>query len=753
MIVLAVTAAVMPAAILGAMQGTILRAAENGLVSGRGGPDAYVIQASTDAARQTLARETQAKPVALTQGTVSTETRSVEADVVWTLGDGPGLWQLTDGRRPGARHEVGVSVAVAETLDVSVGDEILVSSEGTAERVAVVGVLVDTAERSRRFLHLAARDDELPATSYWITDRNPFQQASLRAGLDEATLQASSSGGALADLRRSPPSVLTMVRGVSTPLIVLLQLAVLGALVCLVSIGRRDVTDLVALGLRQSTAMAVVRAAVLTSACVGVGSGLLLGHVSMTLLEGPMSRRLDQYWTGIAYSWQPVVLAAVLAMMVLVAATSAPLARRTGAWLLRLDGGGAADGPQWVAAVLATVVVAAITGLLRPNSGSTGAILALAVVAGIGVVLRPRPSPTSPRLTSMQLARQLLRKVRGPLVAMAVVATLSAGYSASVAASASRLADEVRLPQPRGSLLVGEVNDVVLDRLREAYQELGGRSLLVMDDFAVSGLNLRATTAAGARCFVESRSVDNCVTRGHPLLLVSSGDGAEVRVSPELIGDGRAALVVIDPADQSIVASTNLPAQRDDRLGGFLPSVVLPRTLGLPAGYPSGLRGTHTVLFEDFFSLGDGERARFRSAVLRSSPSSPFSEEGDVASAYAQEQALARLGALGGTALTLALGGTAVAASTVGNRRVRRTLVALGATGYQRCRFCWRALSGLVAGVGVAAVGMPLAVRGPTDGVDLGSLGLVWLLPLVAAVVIVLVAVLGFARNPSTEPD
>lgn len=688
------------------LRDTARAAVEQSVISAHAG-FRFALQPQDPATAQLLDAEPGTHPVWDWNGVARAGAAELPVGVRAATGRAAELGVLVDGRFAARAGEATLTPAVAEALDLSVGDEVELAGDGPGGNspATLTGIVVDPADRLAAEVVVAAAGDPAQAAT-WLTDSEEIAGEELLAALEDRRVGFRTVDVLAGEQPGTALRTLGTVMGALVPVawvtsVLLLALLFLG----LRRQNERTAEALRAAGMPQRSVLRLLLGTALVVVVGGAASGAAAAVGLMSLLRELPAAALGQVWPDLSLPWF-LQLSYVLLLPLLVGAVvwyctrlSLPLAGLSGSSAVRHAGAPVLGGGVLLYALVylqvADVPLATAAGLLV----LVGACLLLRQAVGLG---------------QGTAARAVIGHNAGLLLGLSLVLVL-VSFGSGLLASRSAVAAEVtelstfRL-QPGGSYLLYGVNERSSRLLQDAYRSLGGRATITYAIPDEQDIQLRSTSPALVGCVDRENlaQADSVITACGPRetnvpingVALSEGTGG-IEADRALVQDGEIGLLSYATATSDITATAVEPATVDPALGGLLPGAVVPA--GSPAAQRYGLRpsGSYYLALVDFGELPPHSQARMRAVVGDLASTADVSE--DPGPDHAGRRAQGRAAGIAGTALAtffVTAGGIAYLA---GSRGLRQELAALGVPARNRRRFGLRVF-------GVVLVGQLLVV-------------------------------------------
>lgn len=691
------------------------------------------------------------RPAWVTAATVTASRRSTPISLRVSEGRLPLV--TMEGRKPTTPEEIALTPAVLGDLGTNLGDELQVTTAtGAPRRLRVVGTLVDPRDRSVRagVMHSRLPDQE---PTVWLSDDDVFAEPSIQAELEAGSIRGRSVELLARDqLRQGPSPVIRAVR-TALPAIFAVVLA-LGAVLTwsLTRSVDHHVKGLVAAGMADPSARRVVHlAAVLGLGVTAIGAAVLVA-LTIWLSKSVIDRAVNQYWLGLGLNW-PATAAAILLIPLTTMAVVVGLQRisRIGLRVLR------ASATLVLALVIAGGGLIVLPGVIRAHREL--ALIGGAILTAGGAGLSAMLLGYSRRRVKGRIASHLVASALGPALLVCVATFCLSTYAATTAKGLDAAEESTGTLQPTGSIMVDGVGRPVVDAVVDVFRDAGGERELLYELADDTTRRVRVTSAGVAACYRSSDVVDpdevlqRCGPPGTlvPINVVAFSDAVTdetaLAIEPALSSGGDAGfLYPPGPSGgrwRTIVVENQ--AESMPGLGGNLPAALFPpdselaRSLGITRGGGFGV-----VLF-GLDRLPPRRQAEVRYAVAQLAGSAGVSEAQHLD--QSGERELLSVVAVAGSAFLGAMLWSIGRILVSTHAETLTRLAALGATRRYRLGIMARILCVplLLIAWAVAVSRLIAQVLVP---VSAGSYGLLWLLPLGAALPVLALLLLVESNQP-----
>lgn len=733
----------------------------------------YVLQASSNAAREQMAHVAELQPLADEPGSAVTSTAATPV-TVRTVRAPLALGALQVGRYPRVAGEVTISERVATRLEVDLGDQITLRSgeAGSDARggnhATVVGVTVDPAEADD--LTVVALDPAMSGVraGLWLsrveTSRIPALSP-LMENRDDVTMRtvALRADEAAADV----PGVITRLRFVSLALGLVALVLALVAGVALARPARRDVDALAAAGLAPNRAWALVRRLGVGALIAGELAAILTIYVLGSLLRRPLSGIIGQNWLHVVLPWPVIaaVLGATLLLPWLVRPAIVGLNRMSSRFEY-LSPRTAAEPLRWSSmafVVAVTLLVAGAVVVWRWPDGSMRQVLPLVAIAA-SVLAAPTLLVVLSRRWKWA-GRRFLIGLAAPLVLVGAAVgglTYGSAFYAATTTHEANVSDQDLVPGiPPGAYAMDRIAADRANRLVATYRQLGGGEATIYDRPDERSTNMRVTAPMTIACMERDGLASpfdvqpECLslrTRSSVNVVVLGDAQNSVQADPGLVEAGKVGLVQFGgPQNTTALSHTVVDAVATPGLGGILPALVVDPDSALARQYRLTPSGQKLVVFWGFDEMSESAQARLRAEILRAAPTAEIAD-GTTRTAEDLRRAMARAVATVGALLGFLLLFVGSSLVLTGHQQTMRTLTDLAVP--------WRVRRG------VAVVGATCLVVSGLLGCLLGrvtaevvgtrsdaTFGLSWLLPASTTMAAGLLAAAALLRLPRREGD
>jgi hypothetical protein len=348
------------------------------------------------------------------------------------------------------------------------------------------------------------------------------------------------------------------------------------------------------------------------------------------------------------------------------------------------------------------------------------------------------------------VVRELNRRLWGVGTLGLLIAGSAAGYTALTTRDAGVLESDFGNDSVGNTLVVEAVATNRVQSLLNEYTSQGGTE---WDRFRLPARDqpvLRVTDRRWANCAREHPDAMTCfdLVPNAPMSIVAVSSNPrqeEPRLAPVFSED----VSIVEISDQGTVISVfDLRGRIDPSLQAEnLPGAVLPLSLLESVGHEIGLSGLERLAFHDFGRLSRARQGEFRFAVERYAPASLMTDPSAGVLNQDQERQVAALVALAAGTLSMLAVAVGALGAVAALQGARQQLAALGYSAVSRVGIALEAVSPLIGGIAVVAIGVSRTVTIAGVAGD-ASPGWTWGVPLGMAF-IALVAMPGaFVRVP-----
>jgi hypothetical protein len=659
----------------------------------------------------------------------------------------PAAGVLVAGAQAEREGDAVVSLALAEALAVSPGDDVVV--DGTTARV--VGLLVDPMDPDALALDLRGPVGG-DAASFWLRPGPGVPES----WLDDVRAASPVVQRTLAaQAVREPGGIPTQVPWIAAALGVAAVASLLG------SVGRGARGDLAAL--RQAGASdRWLRRWQVALVVLVLGAGSAAGWALAALVVRGASGRIggwwSQYWVDVplpltaALGALVLVLAPMLLLVVVrrVAATSATPTRR---------------GTRLFLAVVVTLLVGR-TALVVAEFGVQqsapllGLVTSVILAVAIAVLLPRWRRDAAGQVTSY--AGRGLVALSVILACLVFLGAFRSGWSWHVDEKYERF-PVAQSGQAGGAMVVDGLPTDAVERLVGRYDDLGGdpRAAVRAEQVDAGTRSYEAVSPRLATCVQEDPSVDpaspppGCADASSLGTIYNLGidpalPGEEARAAPEILVDGAVGLVAHDNDSPATTRSAHVIRATEDRsLGMQMPGLVVGPEHPLVDELGVTGVGTWAVYLADFAGLEGTAQSRFRAAVQDVAPTASAVQRplGD-----AGAPSTVQVWSFGTSAAILLVGSLVLVGFHSSFAWLRSLLVSLGADAARRRRLAGQVYAAPALSTLAATATAYVLLEVASHGVPVGFGPYMWA-PVAAALGLLALGALAFTRGDATARD